>query len=154
MSVQTDLAEEFEAQRARLLTIATRVLGSPSFAEDVVQEAWVRLARQDPASVENLAAWLTTVVGRLSIDVLRSRAAKGEVPFEAQQYDPVVTADPADGDPESRTIESEALGLALLTVLGSLGPDERLAFVLHDVFGVPFAEIGEIIDKSVDAAKI
>ncbi|MCA5891750.1 sigma-70 family RNA polymerase sigma factor [Isoptericola sp. NEAU-Y5] len=156
MSSQTDLAENFEAERGRLLAIATRVLGSASSAEDVVQEAWVRLARQDPATIENLAAWLTTVVGRLSIDVLRSRAAKGETSFEAQFRDPVVTADvvSTDGDPESHAIDSEALGLALLTVLGSLRPDERLAFVLHDVFGVPFAEIGVIIDKSVDAAKM
>ena len=156
MTAQTALAGEFQAHRERLLAIATRVLGNRIDAEDVLQEAWLRLARQEPGSVENLAGWLTTVVGRLSIDVLRSRAAKGEVPYEAQLWDPVVTVDVEGGDgyPEDRALQAESLGLALLVVLRSLRPDERLAFVLHDMFGMPFAEIGPIIEKSTEAAKM
>jgi RNA polymerase sigma-70 factor (ECF subfamily) len=156
MTAEAALADEFEAHRERLLVIATRVLGSRADAEDVVQEAWLRLLAQEPGSVQNLAGWLTTVVGRLSIDVLRSRTAKGEVSYEAQFRDPVVVADDVsgDGDPERHAVEAESLGLALLVVLGSLRPDERLAFVLHDMFAVPFAEIGPIIDKSADAAKM
>lgn len=156
MTAETPLAEAFQAHRARLLAIATRVLGNRTDAEDVVQDAWLRLSRQRPGSVENLAGWLTTVVGRLSIDVLRSRTTKGEVSYEGHLQDPVVTADEAatDGDAERDAIQAESLGLALLVVLGSLRPDERLAFVLHDMFAVPFTEIGPMIDKSADAAKM
>jgi RNA polymerase sigma-70 factor (ECF subfamily) len=150
------LAEEFEAHRPRLLAIATRVLGNPVDAQDVVQDAWLRLARQEPGSIENLGGWLTTVVGRLSIDMLRSRTTKGEVSYEEQFLDPVVTPDDVDAprSPEDLAIQADALGLALLVVLGSLGPEERLAFVLHDMFAVPFSEIGPIIDRSTDAAKM
>lgn len=156
MTAEASLAEEFQAHRARLEAIAMRVLGNRADAEDVVQEAWLRLARQESASVENLAGWLTTVVGRLSIDVLRSRTVKGEVSYDAQAPDPVVTEDDpgSNGDPEDHAMQAESLGLALLVVLGSLRPDERLVFVLHDIFAVPFSEIGAIIDKSADAAKM
>jgi RNA polymerase sigma-70 factor (ECF subfamily) len=153
MSEKSELATEFEAHRDRLRAIAARVLGNRADAEDVVQEAWLRLARQEPGTVTNVAGWLTTVVGRLSIDVLRSRTAKHEVPLDEQLLDPVVVADD-DTDPERNAIEADSVGLALLTVLGSLQPDERLAFVLHDLFALPFAEIGPIIGKSADAAKM
>ena len=155
MSDQFDLAAEFETHRGRLRAIATRVLGNGADAEDVVQEAWLRLARQEPGSIVNVAGWLTTVVGRLSIDILRSRTSKPEVAFDDQRLDPVVVvADDDVSDPEQQAIQADSLGVALLTVLGSLQPDERLAFVLHDLFARPFAEIGPIIGKSTDAAKM
>ncbi|MCO8274208.1 sigma-70 family RNA polymerase sigma factor [Actinoplanes sp. TRM 88003] len=143
-------AEAFQAHRERLLAIATRVLGNRADAEDVVQEAWLRLARQEPGTVDNLAGWLTTVVGRLSIDVLRARTAKAEILYDTPPHEPVVSED----DPADQALQAESLGLALLVVLGALGPDERLSFVLHDLFAVPFAEIGPIIGKSADAAKM
>lgn len=148
--------EQFEAHRDRLLAIAARVLGDRTEAEDVVQEAWLRLAGQPSGSVENVPGWLTTVVGRLSIDVLRSRSAKGEVFYDAQPPVPVVCEDPTppDDDPAGQALQAESLGLALLVVLGWLRPEERLAFVLHDMFAVPFAEIGPMIGKSADAAKM
>lgn len=156
MAAASTVAEEFQAHRERLLAIATRVLGNRADAEDVVQEAWVRLSRQPAGSVENLGGWLTTVVGRLSIDVLRSRTSKAEVSYETHLPDLVVTEDDDTiaATPEDQTIQGESIGLALLVVLGSLRPEERLAFVLHDVFAVPFAEIGPILDKSADAAKM
>lgn len=140
------LAAEFEAQRDRLRTVAYRMLGSRADAEDVVQEAWLRFSRQDAASIHNLAGWLTTVVGRISLDVLRSRQAHPEAPYEEL----VVTVDGPDDDVEL----ADSVGLALLVVLASLGPSERLAFVLHDLFAVPFDEIGRILDKSTDATKM
>jgi RNA polymerase sigma-70 factor (ECF subfamily) len=137
----------FESQRGRLLAIAHRVLGSHADAEDVVQEAWLRLSRQDPATIENLAGWLTTVVGRISLDVLRSR--REQRPFD----DLIVTAD--DGPaPEDEATLADSVGVALLVVLDSLGPNERLAFVLHDLFAVPFDEIGQILGKSTAATKM
>ncbi|UMG91615.1 sigma-70 family RNA polymerase sigma factor [Nocardioides sp. TF02-7] len=156
MSDEASQAEEFQDQRARLLAIASRVLGDRTEAEDVVQEAWLRLARQQPGSVDNVAGWLTTVVGRLSIDALRSRSARREVPYDDRPPAPVVTEDvvPAGDDPADQAVQAESLGLALLVVLGSLGPEERLAFVLHDLFAVPFADVGPIIGKSSDAAKM
>lgn len=156
MTEDGTLAEEFEAHRARLLAIATRVLGNSADAQDVVQEAWLRLARQEPGSIDDLGAWLTTVVGRLGIDAIRSRTAKAEVSYEEQFQNPVVMPDDdlAAPSPEDLAIQADALGLALMVVLGSLGPEERLAFVLHDMFAVPFSEIGPIIDKSADAAKM
>lgn len=155
MDPAVDLVDIFEADRARLVAIATRVLGTRADAEDVVQEAWVRLARQDAGTVENVNAWLTTVVGRLSIDVLRTRTAKPEVPYELNLGELTVAEDDdRDPDPEDTAVRADAVGLALLVVLGTLGPDERLAFVLHDLFAVPFAEIGTILGKSADAAKM
>jgi RNA polymerase sigma factor (sigma-70 family) len=146
-------AEAFEAERGRLGAVAYRMLGSHADAEDVVQEAWLRLSRQDPATVRNLAGWLTTVVGRISLDVLRSRQAHPEASYDGRLPELVVTAD--DGTaPEDGVIIADAVGLALLVVLESLGPDERLAFVLHDLFAVPFGEVGQILGKSADAAKM
>ncbi|ADG80101.1 RNA polymerase, sigma-24 subunit, ECF subfamily OS=Tsukamurella paurometabola (strain ATCC 8368 /DSM / CCUG 35730 / CIP 100753 / JCM 10117 / KCTC 9821/ NBRC 16120 / NCIMB 702349 / NCTC 13040) OX=521096 GN=Tpau_3522 PE=3 SV=1 [Tsukamurella paurometabola] len=143
-------AERFEEHRPRLTAVATRALGSPSEAEDAVQEAWLRLDRYDGAPIENLGGWLTRVVGRICIDMLRSRTARAESELD-DAADPIVTDD--DG-PEDVAVESEAVGLALLVVLDSLRPEERLAFVLHDLFAVPFAEIGPIVGRTPDAAKM
>jgi RNA polymerase sigma-70 factor (ECF subfamily) len=147
------VAEAFEAQRDRLRAVAYRMLGSHADAEDVVQEAWLRLSRQDTASIHNLAGWLTTVVGRISLDVLRSRQAHPEASYDDRLPDLVVTVD--DGPaPEDDVALADSVGLALLLVLESLGPSERLAFVLHDLFAVPFEEIGQILGKSTDATKM
>ncbi|MEU4742234.1 sigma-70 family RNA polymerase sigma factor [Actinosynnema sp. NPDC023658] len=153
MSGTDPVAERFEAHRDRLRAIAHRVLGSHADAEDVVQEAWFRLSRQDAASIHNLGGWLTTVVGRISLDVLRSRQARPEASYDDGLPDLVVTAD--DGPaPEDDVALADSVGLALLVVLDSLGPGERLAFVLHDLFAVPFDEIGRILGKSTDATKM
>ncbi|HEV7707922.1 MAG TPA: sigma-70 family RNA polymerase sigma factor [Asanoa sp.] len=143
------VVEAFESQRDRLRAVAYRMLGSHADAEDVVQEAWLRLSRQDPETIHNLGGWLTTVVGRISLDVLRSRQARPESALP--EY--VVTLD--DGPaPEDDAALADSVGLALLVVLESLGPSERLAFVLHDLFGVPFDEIGQIVGKSTAATKM
>ncbi|MBP2327578.1 RNA polymerase sigma-70 factor (ECF subfamily) [Kibdelosporangium banguiense] len=145
----TDVAETFETQRDRLHGVAYRMLGSHADAEDVVQEAWLRLSRQDTAAIHNLAGWLTTVVGRISLDVLRSRQARPEASYDEL----VVTVD--DGPvPEDDVALADSVGLALLVVLESLRPSERLAFVLHDLFAVPFDEIGQILGKSAGATKM
>lgn len=146
------LATEFEAHRPRLLSVATRALGSGTNAEDAVQEAWLRLSKQDREGIDNLGGWLTRVVGRLCIDTLRSRTARSESTLDTWQSDPVVTED-IDG-PEDTAIAADSLGLAMVVVLDSLRPEERLAFVLHDMFGVPFAEVGPIVGRSTDAAKM
>jgi RNA polymerase sigma factor (sigma-70 family) len=141
------VTEAFEAQRDRLRAVAHRVLGSHADAEDVVQEAWLRLSRQDASTIHNLDGWLTTVVGRISLDVLRSRKSRPEAP-----YDEIVVA--VDEGPEDDVALADSVGLALLVVLESLGPGERLAFVLHDLFAVPFEEIAHILGKSPGAAKM
>lgn len=147
------VAEAFEARRDRLHAVAYRLLGSHADAEDVVQEAWLRLARQDTETIHNLTGWLTTVVGRISLDVLRSRQAHPEASYDDQISDIVVTVD--DGPaPEEEAALADSIGLALLVVLDALGPSERLAFVLHDLFAVPFDEIGQILGKSTDATKM
>ena len=138
------LVEAFERERGRLVAVAHRMLGSRADAEDAVQEAWLRLARQDVDTIGNLAGWLTTVVGRVSIDVLRAR--------RAASYELVLPAEA--GAPEDDAVLAESVGQALLVVLDTLGPAERLAFVLHDLFGVPFDEIGQILGRSADAAKM
>lgn len=147
------LAGLFEAQRDRLRAVAYRVLGSHADAEDVVQEAWLRLVRQDEAAIENLAGWLTTVVGRLSLDLLRSRRAHPETAYEQEFASLVVTPD-GEPTPEERVALADSVGVALLVVLDSLTPGERVALVLHDIFGVSFQEIGQILGKSADAAKM
>lgn len=148
-----DMTETFEAQRARLRAVAYRILGSHADADDVVQEAWLRLSRQDPAVIGNLAGWLTTVVGRISLDVLRSRQVRPEAPYGDLPPEYVVTPD--DGPvPEDDAVVADTVGLALLVVLESLRPSERLAFVLHDLFAVPFDEIGQILGRSTDATKM
>lgn len=147
------VAKAFEAQRDRLRAVAYRMLGSHSDAEDVVQEAWLRLARQDTATIDNLAGWLTTVVGRISLDVLRSRRTRPEVPYDSTSPDLLVTVDDSAA-PQDDVVLADTVGPALLIVLESLRPSERLAFVLHDLFAVPFNEIGQILGKSTDATKM
>ncbi|MBN6053641.1 sigma-70 family RNA polymerase sigma factor [Nonomuraea sp. RK-328] len=147
------VAEAFEAHRDRLRAVAYRVLGSHADAEDVVQEAWMRLARQDTTTIENLAGWLTTVVGRISLDALRSRQTRPEAAYDELLPELVVTVDHS-AEPAEYVALADSVGLALLVVLDSLGPSERLAFVLHDLFAVPFAEIGQILSKSADATKM
>src|SRR4051794_14238308 len=146
------VAEAFEAQRDRLRAVAYRMLGSHADAEDVVQEAWLRLARQDTAAIDNLAGWLTSVVGRISLDVLRSRQVHPEASYD-DKPELVVTADEGPAPDETAAL-ADSVGLALIVVLDSLAPSERLAFVLHDMFAVPFQEIGQILGKSTDATKM
>ncbi|MFI6424222.1 sigma-70 family RNA polymerase sigma factor [Promicromonospora sp. NPDC050880] len=150
---QDAVAAAFQEERGRLVAAARRILGSPTDAEDAVQEAWLRLSGQDPATIDNLAAWLTTVVSRVCLDMLRARRARPAVPHDEPLSELVVTEDDA-GTPEQDALLADSVGLALLVVLDSLGPDERLAFVLHDVFGLPFDEVGSILGKSTDAAKM
>jgi RNA polymerase sigma factor (sigma-70 family) len=146
------LAERFEEHRTRLRAVAYRMLGSLSEADDAVQETWLRLSRTGADEVDNLGAWLTTVVGRVSLNMLRSRRTRREEPLELRVPDPIV--DPMDGtDPEHEALLADSVGLALLVVLETLSPPERLAFVLHDMFGVPFEEIGQIVDRSPGAAR-
>jgi RNA polymerase sigma factor (sigma-70 family) len=141
------LAEQFEQARPHLRAVAYRMLGSTSEAEDAVQEAWFRLARSDADAIENLRGWLTTVVGRVCLDLLRARR---EEPSDSLP-EPIVIE--TEGDPEHEALMAESLGLALLVVLETLSPAERLAFVLHDMFAVPFSEIAEILDRSPDSAR-
>jgi RNA polymerase sigma-70 factor (ECF subfamily) len=145
------LAEQFEQHRAHLGTVAYRMLGSATEAEDAVQEGWIRLARTDVADVENLRGWLTTVVARVCMDMLRSRTSRREDPLDVRVPDPIVTR--ADGDPESDAMLADSVGLALLVVMETLEPAERLAFVLHDVFGMTFDEIAPIVERSPAAAR-
>jgi len=146
------LAQRFEEQRGHLRAVAYRMLGSLAEADDAVQEAWLRLSRSDTSDVVNLAAWLTTVTGRICLDMLRSRTARREDPLNVHLPDPVISYDDG-GDPEHEALTADAVGLALLVVLETLTPAERLAFVLHDLFGVPFTDIGPIVGRTPDAAK-
>jgi RNA polymerase sigma factor (sigma-70 family) len=146
------LAERFEANRPQLRAVAYRMLGSLSEADDAVQEAWLRLSRSDASRIENLSAWLMTVVGRVSLDMLRSRRSRGEEPLAGRLPDLLV--DRVDGvDPEHEALLADSVGLALLVVLETLTPPERLAFVLHDIFAVSFGEIAPIVDRSPEAAR-
>ena len=146
------LVERFEATRPHLRAVAYRMLGSPSEADDAVQEAWIRLSRSG-AGVENLGGWLTTVVGRVCLDMLRSRRNKREEPLSVHVPDPLVSREDAAPDPEDEALTADSVGLALLVVLEMLAPAERLAFVLHDMFAVPFDEIATIVGRSPDAAR-
>jgi RNA polymerase sigma factor (sigma-70 family) len=146
------LAERFEANRTHLRAVAYRMLGSVSEADDAVQEAWLRLNRSGADDVENLPGWLTTVVARVCLDMLRSRKARREEPFGPHVPEPIVSRE--DGvDPEQEALLADSVGLALLVVLETLGPNERLAFVLHDMFGVSFDEIAPIVGRSPAAAR-
>lgn len=147
------VALAFEQQRGRLVAMAHQVLGSWADAEDAVQEAWLRLTRQDASTIDNLAGWLTTVVGRVCIDMLRARTTRPEAPYD-EQVPPFVVVDEEGGAPEDEALLAESLGLALLVVLDTLTPAERLALVLHDVFAVPFEQIGQILGRSADASKM
>jgi RNA polymerase sigma factor (sigma-70 family) len=146
------LAERFEAHRVRLRAVAYRMLGSLSDADDAVQGAWLRLSRADTSGVENLGGWLTTVVARECLDLLRVRAARGELPLGVHVPDPIVSRVDG-GDPEQQALMAEGVGLALLVVLQTLAPAERLAFVLHDTFGVPFEQIAVLVGRSPAAAR-
>jgi RNA polymerase sigma factor (sigma-70 family) len=152
MDEHDSLAEQFEENRARLRAVAYRMLGSICEADDAVQETWLRLSRSDTSSVENLGAWLTTVVGRVCLDMLRSRRSRRDGPLGVQVPDRIVSH--GDGiDPEREALLADSVGLALLVVLDTLNPAERLAFVLHDMFGVPFEEIAPIVGRSPSAAR-
>jgi RNA polymerase sigma factor (sigma-70 family) len=144
------LATRFEEIRNRLRAVAYRILGSEPEAEDAVQETWIRLSRSDTATIDNLGGWLTTVVGRICLDMLRTRRGRPELPFG--DHSPAF-ADDAVPDPELEAVRADSVGLALLVVLETLSPAERLAFVLHDLFAVPFEDIAPIIGKSPAAAR-
>jgi RNA polymerase sigma-70 factor (ECF subfamily) len=152
MNQEEWLAERFQDQRPHLRAVAYRMLGSLSEADDALQEAWLRLSRADSSGVENLAGWFTTVVGRVSLNMLRARKAKREESLETRLPDPIVSTD-TEVDPEHEALISDSVGLALLVVLETLAPAERLAFVLHDMFAVPFDDIASITDRSPEAAR-
>lgn len=141
------MVDEFEQHRPHLQAVAYRMLGSMSDADDALQEAWLRLNRTDTSDVANMAGWLTTVVGRVCLDMLRARRARGEAAFE-----PIVAFDD-DNDPEQGALLADSVGLALFVVLETLTPPERLAFVLHDMFGIPFDEIAPIVERTPAAAR-
>ena len=145
MPMPERLAEQFEGHRPHLRAVAYRMLGSVSEAEDAVQEAWIRLSRTDISGVDNLRGWLTTVVSRVCLDMLRTRASRREDPLDVHVPDPIIRAvSSGDEGPETDAILADSVGLALLVVLEKLEPAERLAFVLHDVFGMAFEEIAPI----------
>ena len=155
------VVRDFEAHRARLRAVAYRVLGSTSDADDAVQEAWLRLGRTDAGQVDNLGGWLTTVVARISLDMLRSRTARRETPWDGELSEtdtesrggPLHPGPAAPPDPAAEAELADSVGVALLLVLDSLTPAERLAFVLHDLFGLPFEEIAGIVDRSPAATR-
>jgi RNA polymerase sigma-70 factor (ECF subfamily) len=152
MDQQEWLARQFEDQRPHLRAVAYRMLGSLSEADDAVQDAWLRLSGTDTSEVENLRAWLTTIVARVALNILRTRRTRREQPLDVRVPDPIV--DPAAGtDPEHEALLADSVGLALLVVLETLTPPERLAFVLHDMFAVPFEEIAPIVERSPEATR-
>jgi RNA polymerase sigma factor (sigma-70 family) len=146
------ISGQFEAHRAHLRAVAYRLLGSSSEADDAVQEVWLRLSRTGAAGIENLGGWLTTVVGRVCLDMLRSRRSRREEPFAADAPEPAASGT-AGSNPEQEAVLADSVGLALLVVLERLAPAERLAFVLHDMFAVPFEEIAPIVGRSVAATR-
>jgi RNA polymerase sigma-70 factor (ECF subfamily) len=152
MEEQTWLVEAFEAERPHLRVVAYRLLGSLAEADDAIQEAWLRPSRSETSEIKNLGGWLTTVVARVSLNMLRSRRTRREESLEASELEP-----DTDGahiiDPEQEAELSDAVGLALLVILETLTPAERLAFVLHDIFAVPFEEIAPIVDRSEEATR-
>jgi RNA polymerase sigma-70 factor (ECF subfamily) len=146
------LAERFQQHRPRLRAVAYRMLGSTSEAEDAVQEAWIRLSRSNAGEIDNLEAWLVTVVGRVALNMLRTRSTRREQPLDVHVPDPIIDA--VDGtDPEHETLLADSVGLALLVVLETLTPAERLAFVLHDMFAVPFEVIAPMVERSPEATR-
>jgi len=151
MATDERLAGEFEEHRAHLRMVAYRMLGSPSEAEDAVQETWIRLGRTNVNDVANLRGWLTTVVSRVCLDMLRTRTSRREDPLDVHLPDPIIMR--GEWEPESEAMRADSVGLALLIVLDTLEPAERLAFVLHDVFGMTFDEIAPIVDRSPVAAR-
>src|SRR3954466_2662517 len=152
MDERDDLADAFEANRPHLRAVAYRMLGSLNDADDAVQEAWLRLNRSEASAIENLGGWLTTVVAHVSLDMLRSRTSRREQPLGTHVPEPIVSRED-DVDPEQEALLADSVGLALLVVLETLSPAERLAFVLHDMFAVPFDEIAPIVGRSATAAR-
>jgi RNA polymerase sigma factor (sigma-70 family) len=146
------LAQQFEAHRAHLRAVAYRMLGSPSEADDAVQEAWLRLSRAETSEVANLGGWLTTVVARVCLDMLRSRTSRREEPLGAEPGDPAVAATEGT-DPEHEAMLADSVGLAMLVVLETLAPAERVAFVLHDMFAVPYDEIAPMLERTPNATR-
>jgi RNA polymerase sigma factor (sigma-70 family) len=146
------LAEPFEEHRTRLTRIAHRMLGSPSDAQDAVQEAWLRFSRSDTTAVENLGSWLTTVVSRVCLSMLQARLSRPEVSLDSDAPVPIVSHE-AESDPEVEALLADSIGLALLVVLDLLAPAERVAFVLHDMFAVPFEQVAPIVGRSAAAAR-
>ena len=153
MSENDLLAEQFERHRTRLRAVAYRMLGSISEADDAVQESWFRLSRSDPEAIANLRAWLTTVVARVSLDMLKARRTRREEYTGSWLPEPVVSVEGGQDNPEDEALIADSVGLALLVVLDALSPPERLAFVLHDMFAVPFPEIAEIVGTTPAAAR-
>ncbi|ASR39204.1 RNA polymerase subunit sigma-70 [Prauserella marina] len=153
MTEEELLAARFEEQRPRLRAVAMQVLGSSSDADDAVQEAWLRLSRTGATAVNDLAAWLTTVVARVSLNILRSRGTRREQPLPEEGVPRRGFAEPSGAAPEDQAVLADSVGLALLVVLDTLGPAERLAFVLHDLFGVPFEDIAPIVERSPAATR-
>lgn len=151
-SGQQELARRFELNRGRLWAVAFRMLGASGEADEAVQEAWLRLARSDSEEIENLPSWLTTVVARICLDMLRARKARREEPLGPHVPDPILSP-VAGGDPEHEALLADSVGLAMLGVLETLSPEERVAFVLHDMFSVPFEPIAELLDRSPVAAR-
>jgi RNA polymerase sigma-70 factor (ECF subfamily) len=152
MTETTWQAEQFEQHRPQLQAVAYRMLGSVSEAEDAVQETWLRLSRSSGDGIANIGGWLTTVVGRVCIDMLRARRTRREELVGSWMPEPIVSVD-EQLDPEQEALLADAVGIALLVVLESLTPSERLAFVLHDMFAVPFSDIAPIVDRTPDAAR-
>jgi RNA polymerase sigma factor (sigma-70 family) len=152
MDEQEFLATRFEQHRTHLESVAYRMLGSLSDADDAVQDAWLRFSRADTSDVDNLKAWLTTVVARVSLNMLRSRHTRREGCYAPQWPDPIIDR-PGAADPEHEALLADSVGVALLVVLDTLTPPERLAFVLHDIFAVPFDEIAPIVDRTPEAAR-
>src|SRR5512145_1723245 len=152
MNERDYLAERFEEHRPHLRAVAYRMLGSLGEVDDAVQEAWLRLSRADATGIDNLGGWLTTIVARLCLDMLRSRKSRREEPFTPDAPEPVAKGTPGSS-PEHEALLADSVGLALLVVLDRLTPAERLAFVLHDMFAVPFEEIGPIVGRSAEAAR-
>src|SRR5579862_913958 len=152
MTDQQWLAERFEEHRPRLRAVAYRMLGSLAEADDAVQDAWLRVSRARSSEVENLGGWLTTIVARVALNMLRARTSRRQEPLDVHLPDPII--DPPDGtDPEHEALLADSVGLALLVVLDALSPAERLAFVLHDMFAVPFDEIATIVDRTPEATR-
>lgn len=152
MDKPDELAKQFEAQRSHLRAVAYRMLGSVSEADDAVQEAWLRLNSSDAGGIQNLAGWLTTVVARVCLDMLRSRKSRREEALDARVVEPTMNSDRGT-DPEQEALLADSVGIALLVVLDTLGPAERVAFVLHDVFDLSFDEIAPIVDRTPEAAR-
>lgn len=152
MTERQDLAEQFEQHRSHLRSVAYRMLGSSSEADDAVQEGWLRLSRSGQDGIDNLGGWLTTVVARVCLDMLRSRKSRREEAFMPDAPEPVA-AGPGAGSPEQEALLADSVGIALLVVLDRLAPAERLAFVLHDMFGVPFEEVAPVVGRSVEATR-